>query len=93
MQLIVRWHAVPVTHVAVDGSGCGKEASVLEILVSSDGCMCISGLCMYCGETFSSPAVEWSALMQVATVKDYLQCEIPEETRNVVMCKEPKLRQ
>lgn len=93
MELIVRWHAVPVTHVATDGSGCGKEASVLEILVSSDGCICISGLCMHCGETFTSPAVNWWAMMQIATVKDYLQAEIPAEPRNVVLCKEPKMKQ
>lgn len=67
----IKWRALPFTHVEADGSGCGKDATVLEICVSSDGCLCVSGVCIHCGEQFSSPELPWATIMRSVSIVDY----------------------
>ena len=67
----IKWRALPFTHVASDGTGCGREATILEICASSDGCICVSGVCEHCGEQFSSPEMPWSTIMRTCSVMDY----------------------
>lgn len=67
----IHWHALPFTHIEGDGSGCGKDASILEICVSADGCICVSGICIHCGEQFSSPEIPWATIMRSVAIKDY----------------------
>lgn len=43
----VHWHCVPFTH------RCGKQGTVIEIAMRSDGIMAIGGLCAVCGEEFT----------------------------------------
>ncbi len=67
----IKWHALPFTHVEDNGGGCGREAQILEICVSSDGCICVSGICITCGAQFSSPEMPWATIMRSVSVKDY----------------------
>lgn len=67
----IRWHRLPFTHVEEDGTGCGNEASILEIAGRSDGMICVSGVCVRCGVQFSSPEVPWATIMRNLVVKDY----------------------
>jgi hypothetical protein len=69
--MVIKWRALPFTHQASDGSGCGKEASILEIAVSSDGALCVSGVCIQCGEQFSSPEMPWAVIMRSVSIKDF----------------------
>jgi hypothetical protein len=69
--MVIRWRALPFTHIANDGSGCGKEATILEICVSSDGCICVTGVCATCGEQFSTPEMVWADIMRSVSIKDY----------------------
>lgn len=71
--MIIGWHALPFTHIEEDGSGCGKDATMMEICVSSDGYICVSGMCHHCGVQFSSPQVAWATIMRNVAIKDHLR--------------------
>ena len=81
--MVVRWHALPFTHIDSAGHGCGKDAQILEICVASDGSICVSGVCITCGEQFSSPEIPWATIMRTVAVKDYRTSLIPESVQGL----------
>ena len=60
----IHWHTLAFKH------SCGNQGTPLEVLVSADGCLCISGICIHCGENFDE-AHSWASIMVNTTIVDY----------------------
>lgn len=60
----IHWHTLEFKHT------CGRQGTILEVLVSCDGSLCLSGLCVICGEEFSE-SHPWASVMVNATIADY----------------------
>lgn len=65
-MLTIRWRPLDFKH------SCGLPGTILEVLVSSDGDICLSGLCAVCGKDFSASVGMVTAIRSCA-IADYKQ--------------------
>ena len=60
---------------------CGLQGTIMEVCVSQDGGIVLTGLCVVCGREFSVED-NMANLIAKSAIRDYVRCvkETPEET-------------
>ena len=61
----VKWHRLSFEH------SCGLEGTILQINMTSEGRIAVSGLCVICGEEFTIED-EFLNMVRKAAICDYL---------------------
>jgi hypothetical protein len=62
----VHWHQLSFTH------SCGREGTIMEVCVSSDGGIGVGGICVICGEDFSIEDT-FAKLIAQSAIRDFLK--------------------
>ena len=70
----IHWHKLSFKH------SCGLAGTIIEVCVSRDGGITINGLCVVCGDEFSTEDT-FANLIGKATMSDYLRhrAETPDD--------------
>ena len=62
----IHWHEVSFVH------SCGLKGTILEVCMSQDGEIAIGGVCVVCGEEFTTTE-STAILIAKSAIKDYVQ--------------------